>query len=66
MYVVQGEITHVIDGKELTLYKGDLLMLNQYVEHAIHRAEFEDIGINFIALPEFLKFRLECFRKKMF
>ena len=23
MYVVQGEITHVIDGKELTLYKGD-------------------------------------------
>lgn len=66
MYVVQGEITHVIDGKELTLYKGDLLMLNQYVEHAIHRAEFEDIGINFIALPEFLKFRLECFRKKCF
>lgn len=41
-------------------------MLNQYVEHAIHRAEFEDIGINFIALPEFLKFRLECFQEKMF
>ena len=55
MYVVQGEITHVIDGKELTLYKGDLLMLNQYVEHAIHRAEFEDIGINLIALPEFFE-----------
>ena len=58
MYVVQGEITHVIDGKELTLYKGDLLMLNQYVEHAIHRAEFEDIGINFIALPEFFEIPL--------
>ena len=55
MYVGQGEITHVIDGIELILYKGDLLMLNQYVEHAIHRAEFEDIGINFIALPEFFE-----------
>ena len=55
MYVVQGSITHVIDGSELTLHKGDLLMLNQYVEHAIHRAEYEDIGINFIALPEFFE-----------
>lgn len=40
-------------------------MLNQYVEHAIHRAEFEDIGINFIALPEFLKFRLESSGKNV-
>ena len=64
MYVVQGEITHVIDGKELTLYKGDLLMLNQYVEHAIHRAEFEDIGINFIALPEFFEIPLGMLQEK--
>lgn len=64
MYVVQGEITHVIDGKELTLYKGDLLMLNQYVEHAIHRVEFEDIGINFIALPEFFEIPLGMLQEK--
>ena len=64
MYVVQGEITHVVDGKELTLYKGDLLMLNQYVEHAIHRAEFEDIGINFIALPEFFEIPLGMLQEK--
>ena len=41
-------------------------MLNQYVEHAIHRAEFEDIGINFIALPEFFEIPLGIFRKKCF
>ena len=52
MYVVQGNITHIIEGKELTLHKGDVLMLNQQVCHAIRRAEYEDIGINFIALPE--------------
>ena len=39
MYVVQGSITHYIEGKELVLHKGDVLMLNQHVSHAIKRAE---------------------------
>lgn len=64
MYVVQGNITHIIEGKELTLHKGDVLMLNQQVRHAIRRAEYEDIGINFIALPEFLKSRSPCCMRK--
>lgn len=58
MYVVQGSITHYIEGKELVLHKGDVLMLNQHVSHAIKRAEYEDIGINFIALPEFFEIPL--------
>ena len=33
MYVVQGSITHYIEGKELTLQKGDILLLNQHVVH---------------------------------
>lgn len=66
MYVVQGSITHYIEGKELVLHKGDVLMLNQHVSHAIKRAEYEDIGINFIALPEFLKFHLRCCMRKMY
>ena len=66
MYVVQGNITHIIEGKELTLHKGDVLMLNQQVRHAIRRAEYEDIGINFIALPEFLKSRSPCCMRKMY
>lgn len=64
MYVVQGSITHEIEGKELTLHKGDILMLNQHVTHAIHRAEYEDIGINFIALPEFFEIPLTMLNEK--
>ena len=64
MYVVQGNITHIIEGKELTLHKGDVLMLNQQVRHAIRRAEYEDIGINFIALPEFFEIPLSMLHEK--
>lgn len=58
MYVCCGTITHEIDGKELVLNKGDMLFLNPLVRHSVRRAEFGDIGINFIALPEF--FELPC------
>lgn len=58
MYVVQGSITHYIEGKELVLHKGDVLMLNQQVVHSIKRADYQDIGINFIALPEFFEIPL--------
>ncbi len=64
MYVVQGSITHYIEGKELTLKKGDVLLLNQHVTHAIKRAEYEDIGINFIALPEFFEVPLTMLNEK--
>lgn len=39
-------------------YKGDVLMLNQQVVHSIKRADYQDIGINFIALPEFFEIPL--------
>ena len=55
MYVAQGSITHFIEGTELVLHKGDVLMLNQQVVHSIKRADYQDIGINFIALPEFFE-----------
>lgn len=64
MYVVKGCITHYIDGKELTLRKGDVLLLNQHVVHAIKRADYEDIGINFIALPEFFEVPLSMLNEK--
>ena len=53
MYVCQGTITHYVEGKELVMKPGDILFLNQYARHGIRRAGQEDIGINFIALPEF-------------
>lgn len=59
MYVCQGTITHYLDGKEVTMQKGDMLLLNQYVKHGVKRAEYGDIGINFIALPEFFDIPLQ-------
>lgn len=53
MYVCQGTITHCIEGKEIVMNQGDILLLNQQVMHGVKKAGEKDIGINFIALPEF-------------
>lgn len=58
MYVCSGSITHVIDGKALTMTAGDILFMNQHVRHSIKRTGLEDIGINFIILPEFFEIPL--------
>lgn len=63
MYVCKGTITHYIDNMELTMQKGDILLLNQHVKHGVKRAEYGDIGINFIALPEFFDVPLQMLRE---
>lgn len=64
VYVCAGEITHYIDGKELVTQQGDLLLMNQHVKHSVKRAELDDIGINFIALPEFFDIPFQMMRKQ--
>lgn len=64
MYVCAGTITHRIDGKELVMQTGDLLLLNQYVEHSVRRAGEGDIGINFIALPEFFDIPFQMLKER--
>lgn len=56
MYVYGGEMTHIIDDKEIRLCEGDLLLLNQNIEHAIKYTNENDIIFNFIIKPEFLEF----------
>lgn len=53
MYVCSGSITHVIDGEEIEMASGDILFMNKYVKHSIKKTGADDIGINFIILPEF-------------
>lgn len=54
IYVCQGAMTHIINGREkLTLHEGDLLLMNQHVYHEILPARETDIAVNFIILPEF-------------
>lgn len=64
VYVCAGEITHYIDGKEIRMQPGDLIMLNQHVKHGVKRAEYGDVGINFIVLPEFFDIPLQMMRGK--
>ncbi|MDO4339943.1 MAG: AraC family transcriptional regulator [Eubacteriales bacterium] len=53
LYVCEGSLTNIIDGKEVVVRKGELLFLNQFTRHEILPAEENDIAINFMVLPEF-------------
>lgn len=62
MYVCKGSITHYIEGKEIVMQKGDVLLLNQHVKHSVKKADYDDVGVNFIALPEFFDIPLRMLR----
>lgn len=54
LYMCSGSTTHILNGnRKLVLRQGDLLFLNQAVYHEILPAGEEDIGVNFIILPQF-------------
>ena len=53
LYVCEGSLTNIIDGKQLVVKKGELLFLNQFTHHEILAAGKNDIAINFMILPEF-------------
>lgn len=53
LYVCEGKLTNIIDGKEVVVKKGELLFLNQFTLHEILPAGENDIAINFMVLPEF-------------
>lgn len=52
-YCIQGSMTHKIDGKEIIMNEGDILLLNQNVYHEILVTTENDIAVNFIIMPEF-------------
>lgn len=53
LYVCEGTLTNIIDGKQVEVHKGELLFLNQFTRHEILPAGENDIAINFMVLPEF-------------
>jgi YesN/AraC family two-component response regulator len=55
-YVYNGELTQKVGNQTITLKKGELLFLNQYIEHEIKACAKEDIIINFIIQPQFFDF----------
>ena len=57
-YVYQGKLIQIIDNKEIILQKGELIFLNQCINHEIKTSSKEDIIINFIIKPEFFEYIL--------
>lgn len=53
IYMCEGQTHHVINGQDVYLKAGELLFLNQNSVQEIYPAGEQDIGINFIILPEF-------------
>ena len=53
LYVCEGSLTNIIDGKKVIVNKGEMLFLNQFTKHEILKAGQNDIAINFMVLPEF-------------
>lgn len=63
-YVVQGQMTQIIKGKEISLKKGEIIFLNQHISHQIKASKEEDIIINFIIKPEFFEYILNVIDKE--
>ena len=54
MYVLNGNVTNIINDEEINLNKGDILFLNSEVSHGIKACKKNDLAINFFIKPNFL------------
>lgn len=52
-YVYQGKMKQTVNGKHITLQKGEILLLNQAAKHEVEAASENDIIINLIIKPDF-------------
>ena len=53
VYMCAGTTRHIINGNEILLGKGELLIMNQYALQEILPAGEGDIAVNFMIMPEF-------------
>ncbi len=53
VYMCTGQTTHRVNGEELVLREGELLMLGQHARQAIAPAGLGDVAVNFIVRPAF-------------
>ena len=60
VYMCAGQTTHTVNGKQVQLHKGELLMLNQSVLHGVSKAEEGDVAVNIIVIPSFFETALSA------
>lgn len=61
VYVYQGEMRQVVNGKKITLKQGEILLLNQSAKHEVEAASDNDIILNVIINPDFFSRLLTLF-----
>ncbi|SEN50769.1 AraC-type DNA-binding protein [Amphibacillus marinus] len=60
-YVYHGQLTQQVGQDEIVLQQGELLFLNQHIEHALEPCQHHDIIINFIIDPVFFNQMIQQF-----
>lgn len=55
MYVYSRKMTYYTDERDITIKTGQLLLSNQNIEHSIDYCGENDIILNFVIRPEFLR-----------
>jgi AraC-like DNA-binding protein/mannose-6-phosphate isomerase-like protein (cupin superfamily) len=60
-YVYQGEMRQVVNGKDIVLRQGEILLLNQFAKHKVEAASHNDIILNIIINPHFFSRLLTLF-----
>ena len=53
VYMCRGQTVHRVNGREIVLCEGELLLLGQHARQSIAPASREDIAVNFIVRPAF-------------
>lgn len=64
VYMCQGSTHHVINGKNVILKEGELLLIGQSATQEIYPAKETDVAVNFIILPEFFAYGLTMIEKE--
>ncbi len=59
VYMCQGSTRHIVNGAQVTLNAGELLLLGQNARQEIEPAGLEDIAVNILVRPEFFGGTLE-------
>ncbi|GAB2548947.1 helix-turn-helix domain-containing protein [Gracilibacillus alcaliphilus] len=60
-YVFHGQFQQKVAEQPIHLRQGDILLLNQYIEHELKACSHDDIVINFIIHPAFFDYILSTF-----
>jgi AraC-like DNA-binding protein len=56
IYNCKGKTEHVVNGTEICLEEGEILLLGTDAVHEVKTAQKDDIAVNFIIKPEFFSF----------